>query len=124
MTIEDTIHAYYTAYNACDEAALAGLLHPDIVLRSAMGEQQGREAYLATYRYMIGAFVDRMTPEAIRVEGDVAVVAIHDNLSARTDIADFMGRKVAKGEEIVLRLEGRYRVAEGRIVAIEIAPAG
>lgn len=124
MTIEDTIHAYYTAYNACDEAALAGLLHPDVVLRSAMGEQQGREAYLATYRYMTGAFVDRIMPEAIRVEGDVAVVAIHDRLTARADIADFMGRKVAKGEEIVLRLEGRYRVVDGRIVAIEIAPAG
>ncbi|MFZ5704837.1 MAG: nuclear transport factor 2 family protein [Pseudomonadota bacterium] len=124
MTIEDTIHAYYTAYNACDEAALAGLLHPDVVLRSAMGEQRGREAYLATYRYMFGAFVDRMTPEAIRVEGDVAVVAIHDSLTARADIADFMGRPVAQDEEIVLRLEGRYRVVDGRIVAIEIAPAG
>lgn len=124
MTIEDTIRAYYDAYNASDEAALAGLLHPDVVLRSAMGEQRGREAYMATYRYMIGAFADRMTPETIRVEGDVATVAIQDSLTARADIADFMGRPVAKSEEIALRLEGRYRVVDGRIVSIEIASAG
>ncbi len=124
MTVEDIIRTYYAAYNACDEAALAGLLHPEVVLGSALGEQHGREAYLATYRYMIGAFVDRMTPETIRVEGEVAIVAIHDSLTARADIADFMGRSVAEGEEIVLRLEGRYRVVDGLIVAIDIAAVG
>lgn len=124
MTIAHTVHAYYAAYNACDEAALACLLHPEVVLRSALGEQHGLEAYLATYRYMIGAFVDRMTPETIRVEGEVAIVAIHDSLTARADIADFMGRSVAEGEEIVLRLEGRYRVVDGLIVAIDIAAVG
>lgn len=120
---EAVMRSYYEAYNALDEQALAGLLAPEIELVSVMGTQRGREAYLETYRMMTGLFVDTMTPEAIAVDGNVATVAIHDSLVAKGDIADFMGQALSAGQELVLKLHGRYTIVDGRIVRIEISPA-
>lgn len=120
---EATMRRYYAAYNAEDEEALAALLAPEVVLVSAMGEQAGRDAYLATYRYMIENFVDQMEPLSIAAEGDRTIVRIVDRLLARHAIPDFMGRAIAHGEELRLDLVGRYLVQDGVIHRIEIAPA-
>lgn len=120
---EQAMRAYYAAYNAEDPARLADLLDEQVVLCSAVGEQRGREAYIATYRYMIENFIDAMEPIEIVALDDGARVRISDRLIARHDIADFMGRRMAKGEEMTLDLVGHYRFRNGRIVAISIAPA-
>lgn len=120
---EALLRAYYEAYNAIAPDRLASLLAPDVELVSAMGTQTGRDAYLGTYQYMTGQFTDIMTPEAITVDGQTVSVAIHDSLTAKTDIADFMGQSLKAGEELVLRLNGRYTVIDGQIARIEISPA-
>jgi len=113
---------YYAAYNSEDETQVAALLADDVVLVSAAGEQRGREAYLATYRWMIGSFIDRMTPERITVTADGAVVDIDDKLTARADVADFLGKPVPAGQAVDLMLTGRYTIQNGRISRIEITP--
>jgi len=124
MTADTLMRTYYTAYNGEDESRLAPLLAEDVVLVSAAGEQRGREAYLATYRWMIANFIDRMTPERIAPTTDGAVVDIDDHLTARADIADFLGRPVRAGESLTLSLTGRYTIQDGRITRIEIGPRG
>jgi ketosteroid isomerase-like protein len=113
---------YYAAYNSEDETQVASLLTDDVVLVSAAGEQHGREAYLATYRWMIASFVDRMTPERIIAGTDGAVVDIDDRLTARAAIADFLGRPVRAGETLQLALTGRYTIQNGCISRIELTP--
>ena len=119
---ETLIRAYYAAYNALDADGLAGLLAPDVELVSAMGTQIGRDAYLETYRTMTGLFIDVMTPEQIAVNGDTVTVTIHDSLTAKADIADFMGQSLKAGEELVLHLQGQYTFRNGRITRIAITP--
>ena len=116
------MRSYYAAYNSEDETKLSPLLADDVVLVSAAGEQRGREAYLATYRWMIGSFIDRMTPERIAATADEVVVDIDDRLTARADIADFLGRPVRAGETMTLTLTGRYTIQNGCITRIEITP--
>lgn len=122
--MDDTalMRSYYAAYNSEDKTKLSPLLAEDVVLVSAAGEQRGREAYLATYRWMIGNFIDRMTPERIVATPDGVVVDIDDRLMARADIADFLGRPVRAGETMTLTLSGRYTIQNGRITRIEITP--
>lgn len=122
MDAEPLMRAYYEAYNSEDETRVAALLAEGVVLVSAAGEQRGRDAYLATYRWMISNFVDRMTPERIAATAEGAVVDINARLTARADIADFLGHPVRAGETIVLALTGRYTVLDGRISRIEIGP--
>lgn len=117
---EMLIRRYYEAYNAIDAAALADILDPDVTLTSAGGTENGRDAYLATFRYMTATFTDRMEPLSIAVNGNVATVQISDTLTALNDVADFLGQSLQKGQEIVLDLVGRYTVRDNRIVAIEI----
>jgi len=124
MSNEQLMRSYYEAYNSEDEMRLAPLLAEDVVLVSAAGEQTGREAYLATYRYMIATFIDRMTPERIVGNAEGAVVDIHDRLVARGDVEDFLGMSLHAGQAVELALTGRYRIADGRIHHIEIAPRG
>lgn len=119
---EALIRSYYTAYNVPDADGLARLLAPDVELNSAMGTQRGRDAYLATYRYMTDLFTDIMTPERIVVDGDTITVTIHDSLTAKADIADFMGQELKAGEELVLRLQGEYHLTDGVIDRITISP--
>ena len=103
-------------------ALCAGLVSC-VMLVSAMGEQRGRDAYLATYAFMTGAFIDRMHPESIDIADNVATVRIRNELTARQDIPEFMGQPVAKGQQIVLNLVGTYTIVNGTITRIEISPA-
>lgn len=121
--LEEAMRSYYRAYNSEDADLLAQHLTEDVTLASAAGVQTGREAYLATYRYMVDNFEDRMEPEAIEVNDDTATVHILDLLTARDDIADFLGEPVSKGQLVELRLIGRYTFRDGKIARIEISPA-
>ena len=121
---EDLMRSYYAAYNAESPERLAAMLAPDVTLVSATGTLEGREAYLETYRTMIGLFVDRMEPVRITCDGQIATAEIVDTLTARADIPDFMGQRLAAGQTITLNLTGRYAIADGTICRIEIAAAG
>lgn len=122
MASEDFFKGYYEAYNSEDPAKLGALLADDVVMASAMGEQTGKDAYLQTYQFMIGTFIDKMRPEKITLTHDGAVVDIHDSLIARADVPDFMGQSLKAGEEMVLKLTGKYTLKDGKIVRIEIGP--
>ena len=121
---EATMRAYYAAYNALDAEALSQLLSPDVELISAAGAQHGRDAYLATYRYMTDLFTDVMTPESITVDGDTTTVTIHDRLTAKADIADFMGQSLKADNELILHLRGEYTVIDGQISRIALTQLG
>lgn len=114
------MRAYYAAYNAEAPDQLAALVDDEVVLTSSSGELRGIDAYLATYRYMIDNFIDQMEPVDIVADVEGATVQIVDRLTAREDIADFMGRRLTKGQMITLNLTGRYRFKNGKIAAIEI----
>lgn len=118
---EDLMRRYYATYNSEDPEALSAFYHPDCRLESAQGTMRGRDEILATYRYLIAAFEDRMTPLDIRVEGDTAEVDILDHFTARVDIADFMGQSLAAGECFELKLQARYRAENGLLREIRIA---
>lgn len=122
MTNAELMRSYYEAYNSEDETRLAPLLADDVVLVSAAGEQQGKDAYLATYRSMIATFIDRMTPEKIVESTNGATVDIHDRLVARGDVDDFLGMSLRAGEAIDLPLTGCYTIEAGRIHHIAIGP--
>jgi ketosteroid isomerase-like protein len=122
MPSEDFFRGYYEAYNSEDPARLGALLADDVVLASAMGEQTGKQAYLQTYQFMISTFVEKMRPEKITLTADGAVIDIHDSLTARADVPDFMGQPLKAGEEMVLKLTGKYTLKNGRIARIEIGP--
>ena len=97
MDNEALMRAYYAAYNSEDEAQVAALLAEDVVLVSANGEQAGRDAYLATYRWMIATFEDRMTPERIAADAEGATVDIHDRLVARASaVFAVLGGRIAE----------------------------
>jgi ketosteroid isomerase-like protein len=121
---EAFMRGYYEAYNSEDPARLGALLADDVVLISAQGEQHGRDAYLATYRAIIADFTDRMTPDEIAVSGDNAEVKITDRFTARHDVADFLGQSFKAGGGFTLKLEGKYRVRDGKIARIEVAILG
>jgi SnoaL-like domain len=92
---DDLVDRYYEAYNSGNEELVAKLLDETVTLTSAAGTQKGRDAYLATYRYMASMFVDQMTPRSIRQHRDSYVVDITNVLTARHRIADFVGVELA-----------------------------
>lgn len=113
---------YYRAYNTADETQLTPYLAEDVVLASPEGETKGREAYLQIYRHITGQFIDQMTPESIEIDGDRAVVHIHDRFTAKSDVESFLGQSFKQGQVLELKLTGRYLVKDGRIVRIEVGP--
>jgi hypothetical protein len=121
---EAFMRGYYDAYNSESESRLGVFLADDVVLVSAQGEQRGKEAYLTTYRFIVANFIDRMTPDEIKVTGDTASVKITDRFEAKRDVPDFLGRSFAKGDGFMLKLNGTYRVADDKIAAIDIAILG
>lgn len=121
---EAFFRGYYEAYNSADETKLAPFLADDVVLTSAQGVQRGKDAYLATYRQIIAAFSDQMTPEEITVSGNTAVVRITDRFVALSDVPDFLGQSFAKGQGFTLKLLGRYEVADGKIAKVDIQITG
>ena len=119
---EAVLRSYYQAYNSLDTERLCEILSPDVELVSPLGTERGHQAYLATFHYMTGMFVDVMTPETITVSGNTVTVAIHDSLTAKADVADFMGHAVKAGEELILRVKGEYTLVDGRIARAAITP--
>lgn len=119
---EDLMRRYYQTYNSEDPEALAPFYHPEAELHSAQGVMRGREAILATYRHLVGAFRDRMEPTRIEIKGDTATVDITDRLTAREAVADFMGASLAAGETLTLELRGTYRIENGqfRYILVEL----
>lgn len=111
---------YYATYNREDPEALRGFYADDVVLVSAQGELKGPEGILGMYAFLTAQFHDRMTPTAIRIEGDTAVVDITDVFTAKTDIADFMGAALKQGESLTLKLRGTYTIDGGRFRRIVI----
>jgi hypothetical protein len=121
---EAFFRGYYEAYNSADETKLAPFLADDVVLTSAQGVQHGKEAYLATYRQIISAFSDQMTPDKIAVDGNKATVHITDRFTALADVPDFLGQSFAKGQGFTLKLIGDYEVRDGKIAKIDIQITG
>jgi ketosteroid isomerase-like protein len=111
---------YYRVYNSGDAAALAACYADDVVLVSAEGEQAGREALLATYRFITERFIDRMTPQRMLIDGDEAAIQIVDRFEAKQDVADFLGGSFRRGDTFTLNLCGWYRLEQGRIKRIAI----
>ncbi len=123
MDGEDLLRRYYAAYNRGDEAALRACLAPDVAIVPAAGmaEQVGVEPYLAVYRRSRALFEDIMEPREMAQDADGVRVDLVNRLTARADVADFFGLTLARGETLTLRLDARYRVADGRIAAIRIS---
>jgi ketosteroid isomerase-like protein len=120
---ESFFRAYYQAYNTADPARLRPFLADGVVLESAAGVQEGAEAYLGTYQWITGRFIDEMTPTRIELTGDGAVVHIHDRFTAKADVPEFLGRSFRTGEVMEMDIVGTYRVRDGRITHISIAMA-
>ncbi|GAB3279594.1 nuclear transport factor 2 family protein [Parahaliea aestuarii] len=117
---EALMQRYYQTYNSEDAEALSAFYHPEVELHSAEGVMRGREQVLATYRYLVGLFEDRMHPTRVVMEGNTAVVDITDELTARDSIEDFIGASLAAGETLTLLLRGRYRIENGQFRHIMI----
>ena len=62
MSVNEVLTAYYDAYNSENPDRLAAVLDEAIVLRTAGGTQEGRPAYLETYKMMTTTFVSRIMP--------------------------------------------------------------
>ena len=111
---ETLMRQYYETYNSEDPEALGQFYHVDCELHSAQGVMRGREEILATYRYLVSAFVDRMEPTRIECDGDTARVEITDCLTARSPVEDFLGASLAAGETLTLELRGTYQIDNGQ----------
>ena len=77
-------------------------------------------AIIGVYQYLTSQFLDQMTPTAISISGDTAVVDITDRFTAKLDVADFMGVALKKGESFELKLRGTYTIAGGKFRHIVI----
>jgi len=117
---KEFFESYYETYNREDPEALSEFYHQDVVIRSAQGEQKGKETLLGTYQYIISQFRDQMTPKNIIVEGDQAAIEIHDRFEAKQDVDDFLGQKFSQGDSFELNLCGVYKVEGNRIKEITI----
>jgi hypothetical protein len=117
---EAFMRGYYDAYNSEDAARLGEFLADDVLLVSAQGEQRGKDAYLATYRAIIGDFTDRMTPDEIAIDGEKASVKITDRFTAKHDVPDFLGRSFSKGNGFTLKLSAAYEIRSGKMATINI----
>ena len=112
--------SYYETYNREDPEALSEFYHQDVVIRTAQGDQTGRETLLGTYQYIISHFKDQMTPKNIILENDQAAIEIHDRFEAKQDVDDFLGQPFSKGDSLELNLCGIYKVEENKIKQITL----
>ena len=65
-----------------------------------------------------------MRPEAIAIDGNIAVVDIFDQFTAKIDVDDFMGRALVAGDSFHLHLRGTYVVREKQIHNITLELLG
>ena len=114
------MESYYQTYNAEDPIALRAFYHPEVEFITAQGAQHGPDAIIATYQYLITMFHDKMTPTAIAISGDTAVVSIEDCFTAKQTIDDFMGMALKKDETFTLHLTGIYQAEAGQFKKITI----
>lgn len=117
---EQRMRDYYSTYNSENPTALRAFYADDVVLVSSQGETHGPDAILGVYQYLIGQFHDQMTPTAIKVSDDTAIVDITDRFTAKVDVADFMGVALKKGESFELQLRGTYTLFGGKFRHIVI----
>jgi hypothetical protein len=117
---KEFFESYYRTYNSEDPQALSEFYHEDVVIRSAQGEQTGKETMVGTYKYIISKFTDQMTPKNIIIQGDQAAIEIHDRFEAKEDVDDFLGQKFAKGDTFELNLCAVYKVEGNKIKDITI----
>jgi len=120
MNHEQRMRDYYATYNSENPSALRAFYADDVVLVSSQGETSGPDAIIGVYQYLIGQFSDQMTPTAISINGDTAVVEITDRFTAKADVADFMGVALKKGESFELKLRGTYIIVSGKFQHIVI----
>ena len=118
------IESYYHTYNSGDSDALITYYHPDVELTSAQGVISGAQAIIDTYQFITARFIDHMRPEAIAIDGNIAVVDIFDEFTAKIDVDDFMGRALAAGDSFHLHLRGTYVVHEKQIHKITLELLG
>ena len=111
---------YYETYASEDAAALGAFYADDVTLTSSQGVIRGKEALLDTYRYITSLFHDKMTPDAIFIDGDRAAIEITDRFEAKSDVENFLGRSFAKGDAFTMKICGVYRVEGGKIRQVTI----
>ncbi len=116
----DFMERYYQTYNSENPESLAAFYAVDVRMVSAQGEETGRDAIIATYRFIIERFIDRMTPTRILVSGNHAAVEITDEFEARQDVADFLGASFHKGDRFTLQLCAVYEVRDDLIRSVTI----
>lgn len=120
MIHEQRMRDYYKTYNSENPTALRAFYTDDVVLVSSQGETQGADAIIGVYQYLTSQFLDQMTPTAITVSGDTAIVDITDRFTAKVDVPDFMGASLKKGESFELKLRGTYTIVDGKFHHIVI----
>ena len=114
------MESYYQTYNSENPDKLREFYCEDVVLTSGQGAQEGVQSIIDMYSYLISVFSDQMTPQSIEVDGNTAVVDILDQFEAKTDIEDFMGMSLSKGDKFELRIKGSYEIENGKFKNILI----
>ena len=114
------MESYYQTYNSENPAKLREFYCEDVVLTSGQGAQEGAQAIIDMYTFIISNFSDQMTPENIECTDNIAVVEILDRFEAKTDVKDFLGMSMAKGDKFEMRIRGTYEIKDGRFKNILI----
>jgi extradiol dioxygenase family protein len=117
---KELMESYYQTYNSENPDKLREFYCEDVVLTSGQGAQEGVQSIIDMYSYLISVFSDQMTPQSIEVDGNTAVVDILDQFEAKTDIEDFMGMSLSKGDKFELRIKGSYEIENGKFKNILI----
>lgn len=120
MNHEQRMRDYYKTYNSENPTALRAFYADDVVLVSSQGETNGPDAIIGVYQFLTSQFLDQMTPTAIHISGDTAVVEISDRFTAKVDVPDFMGVALKNGESFELKLRGTYTIVDGKFRHIVI----
>ncbi len=114
------MESYYQTYNSENPDKLREFYCDDVVLTSGQGAQEGAQAIIDMYSSIISQFSDQMTPENIEISGNTAIVDILDRFEAKTDVEDFLGMSMAKGDKFELKIRGTYEIEDGRFKNITI----
>ena len=117
---KELMESYYQTYNSENPDKLREFYCEDEALTSGQGAQDRVQSLIEMYNYLTSVFSDQMTPQSIEVDGNIAVVDILDKFQAKTDIEDFMGMSLSKGDKFELRIKGTYEIVDGKFKNILI----
>lgn len=117
---KELMESYYQTYNSENPEKLREFYCEDVVLTSSQGKQEGAQSIIDMYCYLTSVFSDQMTPQNIQISGNTAIVDILDKFEAKTDIEDFMGMSLARGDKFELKLTGSYEIEAGQFKNISI----